>query len=375
MAYDLLFWQGIISIHQKTFLEALAKQPTVGKVTLVVEQDITPYRKSMGWDVPQIEGIAVIVAPSIEKVKKIVAENKNATHIFGGIRVGKMLTAAFEACIKHKCRLGIMSEPYNAAGIKGMLRTIKYHFYRSRYSKHIQFILAIGKQGIMQYNLLGYPSAKIYPWAYFINISPTENTAGAGAPRRIIYAGRLEEAKGIYRFVEELTKTGSGNYIFDLYGEGPDEQKIKQLITDKNLTGQIRVHPFLKHGELVTKYASYDWVVLPSAGKDGWGVIISEGLLHGLKAICSSMAGVSLVIKGNFNGLVFDWDKPGSCADAINEMLVSSAFADGRTIGAWAQQTISADAGAVYFTQILGSIYNNKPKPPAPWDAYKETNG
>jgi glycosyltransferase involved in cell wall biosynthesis len=366
----LIFWQGIISIHQKTFLEALAKQPSVEKVTLVVEHDITPYRKSMGWDVPVIEGVSIVLSPSIEEVKNIVAENKEAIHITGGIRVGKMLTAALEACIENECFLGVMTEPYNPAGIKGKLRSIKYRYYRVKYSKHIRFILAIGKQGIEQYHALGFDSQKIFPWAYFINIAKEKKQSGAAEGHRIIYAGRLEPAKGIYDFVTELAAAGRDDYSLNIYGEGPDGDKLKQLIAEQKLSGKIHVYPFLKHDELVKKYAAYNWVVLPSTGKDGWGVIVSEGLLHGLKAICSSRCGVSLVIKNNFNGLVFDWQEEGGCRSLINEMS-SGTFADAETISTWAQQTISADAGAEYCTTIIDSIKNNKPKPPAPWDAYK----
>ena len=35
----LVFWQGIISIHQQSFLEAVATQTGVDEVLLVVEQE------------------------------------------------------------------------------------------------------------------------------------------------------------------------------------------------------------------------------------------------------------------------------------------------------------------------------------------------
>jgi glycosyltransferase involved in cell wall biosynthesis len=364
----LVFWQGIISIHQKTFLEAVAVQAAVTKVLLVVEQDISAYRKNMGWDAPPLKDVTIIQAPSNADIEKIVAENKDAIHAMGGIRVGPMLSYAFDLCAKAHCRIGIMTEPYNDAGIKGLLRTIKYRYYGIRYFKHIQFALAIGAQGATQYKKLGFDNSRIFPWAYFINVPLAARPHAAQDVKRIMYAGRLEAPKGIYRFTEELIKTGNGNYTLDIYGAGPDEGKLRQLISANELQDKIHIHPFMKYDDLLQQYGGYDWVVLPSAAKDGWGVIVSEGLLNGLKAICSNICGVSRVIKKDFNGVVFDWSKQDSCREAITTMLNSSQFADTDTIRHWAKEGLSAEAGADYFMDILDCVYHNKTKPAIPWE-------
>jgi hypothetical protein len=141
----LIFWQGIISIHQKTFLEALAKQPAVSKVMMVVETDITPYRKDMGWEVPRVENVEVIVAPTLQKIQDIFRENRSAIHVLGGVRVGKMMTMAFEVGAKQGAKMGSLSEPYDRSGFKGKLRDLKYRYQKLRYYKHIHFFLAVGK--------------------------------------------------------------------------------------------------------------------------------------------------------------------------------------------------------------------------------------
>lgn len=363
-----VFWQGIISIHQKAFLEALAIQPAASKVLLVVAEAITPYRKDMGWEVPKINGVEVITAPAKNDITQLVTTYKDAVHIIGGIRVGDMLSTALDECIRLKCKLGIMTEPYNKEGIKGLLRSYKYSFYKLRYARHIQFVLAIGRQGVNQFIDHGFNGEKVFPWAYFISLpQAAPHIESATDIRRIIYAGRIEENKGIYRFTEELINTGAKNYAFDIYGTGPDEQKLKQLITTNNLAGQIKCHPFLPHDELLEKYAEYDWVVLPSSGKDGWGVIVSEGLLNGLKAICSNICGVSWVVTDGYNGVVFDWAAQGSCTKAIDAMLRDKKFADADTISNWANDTISGEAGAKYFIKIMDKVYAGKQRPGIPW--------
>jgi glycosyltransferase involved in cell wall biosynthesis len=304
----------------------------------------------------------------MSEVQEIVQKHKDAVHIMGGIRVGAMLSAAFDACVQCGCKLGIMTEPYNDAGMKGFLRTLKYRYYKIKYFKHIQFVLAIGRQGVAQYGALGFNKARIFPWAYFLTV-PTEGRRSSDSQmQRIIYAGRLEAAKGIHRFLSELVESGKGNYTFDVYGTGEDEAKMKQHVVERGLAESIRFYPFLKYDELLKQYANYDWVVLPSAGKDGWGVIVSEGLLNGLKAICSDICGVSRVVRDGVNGKVFSWSEAGSCQKAINEMLVGKEFAQPEAIAAWANKGISAEAGAAYFMRIIDSVYNGTVKPGMPWE-------
>ena len=364
----LIFWQGIISIHQKTFLEALVKQPSVSKVLLVVEHDITPYRKNMGWEVPVIEGVEIVRSPSKEEITRIFSDNRDAVHVLGGIRVGRMMTLAFEEGARQKAKMGSLSEPYDRSGIKGKLRDIKYRYLKLRYYKHVDFFLAVGKAGVNTYRGLGFDPKRVFPWAYFVSVKIPDITPVATDEKRIIYAGRIEEGKGISRFVGQLATIKDKKYRLDIYGGGPEEESLKKFVADNNLTDKIHFYPFLKYDELVTKYIHYDWVVLPSTKKDGWGVIVSEGLLNGLKAICSNICGVSWAIKSNFNGVVFNWAEEGSCHAAINKLLDDKGFAGREEIKKWASETISAEAGAAYYLKIIESTYNGKEMPPVPWE-------
>lgn len=364
----LIFWQGIISIHQHSFLEALAQQPGVEKVVLIVENDISSYRKNMGWGIPEFKHVTIIVSPTAQQISDTVIKFKDAIHIMGGIRVGKMLATAMDECMKLKCKMGIMTEPYNNAGTKGLLRTLKYKYYKLRYFKHIHFVLAIGTQGVIQYTHLGYNTERLYPWAYFITVPTQKRTENPTDNVRIMYGGRLEAAKGIYNFVEELTQCDMRNYTLHIYGEGEDAEKLSHLVKLKGRTDNIQFFPFLKYEDLLKVYAAYDWVVLPSAQKDGWGVVVSEGMLNGLKALCSDICGVSRVIQPGKNGLVFNWAEPHNCINTIMHMLLNEGFATPSQIQHWANKSISAEAGAYYFVQIINNVYHHKPKPDMPWN-------
>jgi len=365
----LVFWQGIISIHQKSFLEALTKQSSVSKVILVVEQEISPYRKNMGWEVPIINGVEIIISPSKDRICQIFQEYSDAVHVMGGVRIGKMMTLAYNECVKQKGRMGSLSESYDKSGLKGKLRQLKYLYYRLRYYRHVDFFLAVGKEGVKTYSAWGFDIGKVFPWAYFVSVNlPDVKETQEDGSQKIIYAGRLERGKGIMPFVNQIATISSHKYTLDIYGSGPEEEELKKFVTDKKLDHKIRFYPFLNYNDLIAKYCYYDWVALPSTRKDGWGVIISEGLLNGLKGICSDICGVSWAIKNNFNGVVFDWNKEHSCKDAINEIFDNANFANKVTIKKWANNAISAEAGAAYYLKIIDCVYNGKSKPEIPWE-------
>lgn len=322
----------------------------------------------MGWAVPELSGIHLVIAPSATQISELIDTTADAVHIMGGIRVGAMIARAFDLCSRKGCKVGIMTEPYNAAGWKGVLRSIKFRYGGLHYFKHIDFVLAIGKQAERQYQRAGFPGNRLFPWAYFITVAKEARPAEANEAIRILYAGRLEAAKGILRFVETLLSNNAQNYVVNLYGEGEDEQALRALIDRKKAGERISIQPFQPHAAILRAYAYHDWVVLPSAAKDGWGAIVSEGLLNGTKAICSSICGASRVITPGRNGVIFDWSATGDCERAVNSMLNNTGYASPAAIATWADNGISAEAGATYLLQITDHLYRQASRPGLPWE-------
>jgi len=362
-----LFWQNMISIHQKDFLEALVAQQGVDTIILVVQQDISPERKKMGWDVPQLKGIEVVVAPTNAQIDELIAKHTQGVHVFSGFNVGPVNTYAMKQCINAKRKIAIMSEPYNFAGSKGRIKKIKFKLDALRYKKHLSFILAIGDEGVKQFTAAGFGTDRVFPWAYFINMPPQYQVKRQTTSKcKIMYAGRLEEAKGIYRFATTLL-THNDDYELHLFGEGPDKEKIEQAYAAANAADKLKFTPFLKYEDLLLQYGAYDWLVLPSTQKDGWGAVVSEGLLNGLKVICSTRCGAGTVIKEGWNGVRFNWDIPGNCDKAIEQMLQKKSFAEPQQLIGWASKALVGDAGASYFISISKYSSGQGARPQAPW--------
>ncbi|MBC7553605.1 MAG: glycosyltransferase [Taibaiella sp.] len=362
-----VFWQNMVSIHQKAFLEALAAHNGTTHVILVVQELISANRKNMGWDVPTLAGVKIVAAPGNSEAGELVMQWPEAVHVFSGLNVGPLNKYAMGQCIKARRRIAVMSEPYNFREKKGILKRLKFTIDKMRYQKYIDFVLAIGTEGVSQFHEVGFADESVFPWAYYINIPAVVPPTAKKNQQllKIMYAGRLEEAKGIFRFAGELLKQ-KHDFELHVYGEGADKDKISGSFAEAGATGKVRFYPFLKYEELLKQYVAYDWLVLPSTQKDGWGAVVSEALLNGLKVICSTRCGAGMVIKEGWNGLKFNWEVPGGCNAAISKMWEMN-FAEQKEIEEWAGKALTGAAGATYFMQIVKHKYAGGVLPEAPW--------
>lgn len=364
---EVVFWQNMVSIHQRDFLETLAGVDG-NAVTLVVQETINAQRQRMGWSVPEMKGVDIVVAPDAATVEALITSKPECVHVFSGFNVGAINTHAMQVAIKARRRIGIMLEPYNIDGLKGAMRKALLQWNGIKYNKHIGFILAIGREGYQQFSQSGFAKEKVFPWGYFIDVPEllAKEDVG-GVPLKIMYAGRIEPGKGIFEFAKELVQKEVACTL-DLYGEGPDKEKIAALYAAAGKEEQVKFWPFMAYADLLQQYARYDWLVLPSSAKDGWGAVVSEGLLNGLKVICSKRAGASIVIKENWNGLSFDWNVAGDCSKQIETMLVGKGFAKSEDIKKWARKSLTGKAGAQYFMAICNNRYNGDAKPAPCWE-------
>ena len=152
-------------------------------------------------------------------------------------------------------------------------------------------------------------------------------------------------------------------------GSGPQSDKLRtQAITQ---LGEARVEwrKALPHREVRQLMSQFDCLVLPS-DFDGWGAVVSEALMNGVPVICSDACGAAEVVIASGVGGVF----PRGDVDALATLL-SKAVDNGRPdlaqremISRWAC-SLGGDAGARYLTDIIGSRYQQHPKPVPPWRA------
>ncbi|NYB52585.1 MAG: glycosyltransferase family 4 protein [Methanobacteriaceae archaeon] len=148
--------------------------------------------------------------------------------------------------------------------------------------------------------------AKVIPngidFKEIIEVKPHKNH------HQVVFAGRLIKEKRVDLLIRALAfvKKDVTNIKAIIFGEGPEEQKIKKLADELELSNNITFRGFLEnHPDLISHLKSSEVFVLPSE-REGFGIIVIESNACGLPVVIvqSSMnAAVDLVNEG-MNGFI-----------------------------------------------------------------------
>jgi glycosyltransferase involved in cell wall biosynthesis len=141
-------------------------------------------------------------------------------------------------------------------------------------------------------------------------------------PVRLLFAGRLEETKGVLRVVEiatELIRRGL-DVIVDLAGDGPDRDRVLSLVERKGLCDAIRLHGWLSREALADLYRACHFVVLPSLS-EGWPKVLSEGMAHGAVPVASAVSSIGQVLAETQAGIALPTLDIEAYASAIERLV------------------------------------------------------
>lgn len=360
-----VFWQNIISIHQSAFLNALTAYHAL---TLVVETDIEEERKGQGWNIPGLEKINVVVAPTEKRIQELL--DQSAIHVFSGIDAYSMVSKAFSLAVKKGLRTGLLMEPFKWIGFKGKLRWIKYYLLSIRFGKKIDFIAATGALGTLQYEKVGFDKSKIFEWGYFVEHSEqlADNDVqinNTGKPS-VLFVGSIDERKNIIAQIEAINKLSNKIETMTIVGDGPLKEKLKSKIKDNPL---FNYKGNLPNSEVKKIMYSHDILILPSKF-DGWGAVVNEALHAGMRVIVSENCGAAVLLDGEVRGEQFYFDGVNDFELVLSKWLNKGElkYHERLAISEWAKDHISGKIAAEYFVDIINHVYTTESTSPvAPW--------
>jgi len=128
----------------------------------------------------------------------------------------------------------------------------------------------------------------------------------------IIYAGRLIKDKQVdllIKSVSNVKKTHPGVKCL-IIGEGPEENKLKDLCKNLDLEDSVEFTGFLEHQEdLISRFKSTKILVLPSR-REGFGMVVVEANACGLPVVVinSPLNAAVDLIENDKNGFIADSD-------------------------------------------------------------------
>ena len=143
----------------------------------------------------------------------------------------------------------------------------------------------------------------------------TVDRSGRSGPVQVLFAGRLESAKGVLTLLDAWSLIGRGREL-TIVGDGALRERMAERVRC-SVMAPVRMLGHLERDDLVGRYAEADLFAFPSVS-DPWGLVLNEAMAAGLPVVATSAPGAvdDLVHQGR-NGLIVEPLDAAALADAI----------------------------------------------------------
>ena len=141
-------------------------------------------------------------------------------------------------------------------------------------------------------------------------------------PRRILFAGKLIERKRPFDVLHAASRVAARGASLEVAfaGSGDLQQALTAAAADAGLRAVF--HGFVNQSELPAVYAAADVLVLPSDGRETWGLVVNEAMACGVPAVVSDAVGCGPdLIEPGVTGAVFPLGDVGALAGGIETVL------------------------------------------------------
>jgi glycosyltransferase involved in cell wall biosynthesis len=303
----LIFWQNIVSPHQRPYIQDLAKSNSKIQVVLVAAEEMSTVRKKMGWSNEKIEErekFEIILSPSKDIIQFIFKHYPNAHHFFSGLRSNLMVFSAFKYSLNHNVKRHLITEGPTFYRRPKFLHFLRTAFLDRKYFKRIDKIFAIGNDAQYWYRLWGFRLNNIIPFLYCVESHNRNGLIKANdqPTLKLLFVGRLIKLKGIKRLLNQLSLLQT-NVQLDIIGDGKEMGNLKKIAIANKINNKVNFIGSKSNHEIRNTMADYDCLILPSL-YDGWGAVVNEALMSGLFVICSNQCGAKELIN-EWNGIIF----------------------------------------------------------------------
>lgn len=163
----------------------------------------------------------------------------------------------------------------------------------------------------------------------FLNPCLTEHELIAGreaaagkelaAPIRLLYAGRLEAAKGVGRAIEVLHRLLQNGTVatLDIVGDGTERPTFERLVAARELDEVVTFHGWLVRSALNPLFAQAHFLIFPSASSEGWPKVLSEGMAHGAVPIAGNVSSIPEYLNNFRTGRAYAPDNVAAFVEAL----------------------------------------------------------
>ena len=122
----------------------------------------------------------------------------------------------------------------------------------------------------------------------------------------ILYAGKLIPLKNLNIVIEALSSLSSDiPYLFDIYGNGSEEKKLRKLVKKNRMEDKVTFHSFVPREQLFKIMEEADIFVMPSE-PETFGLVYLEAMSRGCITIGTRGQGIDGIIIDGKNGFLVE---------------------------------------------------------------------
>jgi glycosyltransferase involved in cell wall biosynthesis len=180
---------------------------------------------------------------------------------------------------------------------------------------------------------------------------------------RLLAVGRLVEKKGFHFLIAALAGFKIP-FTLTIVGDGPERERLRQLIILNNLKNRVVFHGAVTHAELPQIYAEADVVIVPSiqdgsGDRDGLPNVVLEAMASARAVVASEVGAIASAISDNENGLLVPPADPVALGQAIRRLAGDRDLREqlGRNGRRRAESDYEVGRCSRRFQRLLTSVY------------------
>jgi glycosyltransferase involved in cell wall biosynthesis len=167
----------------------------------------------------------------------------------------------------------------------------------------------------------GYPKEKIIVIYNICNFEILDNKI-IKRESKIVFAGLLEESKGIWDAIKAFELLNDKELYFDIAGDGREMDSIKKYISDKKIKN-INLLGWIDQTQVSKLYLKSKIIIAPSVWPEPFGRFVLDSMTTRTPLVSTTTGGTPEGIRDQETGLLVEPNNPPQLAEAIKKLLTN----------------------------------------------------
>jgi glycosyltransferase involved in cell wall biosynthesis len=136
----------------------------------------------------------------------------------------------------------------------------------------------------------------------------------------VVYIGRLSAEKGPAVMIEAWKRLGSKAPLLEVIGDGPDMDRLKDMIKGTSVEQRITFTGQLPFSETQERLGRAKMLILPSICFEGFPMVIREAFALGVPVVGSRIGAIPFLVTHAKNGMLFEPGDSGDLAGIVSRL-------------------------------------------------------